>query len=67
MGKSKHRKNHKQKARAYKQELRDGAKRHYKFLVEQRDKLINELKLSGMYMGTKQVDDALVQEAEVVS
>jgi hypothetical protein len=45
MGKSKHRKNHKQKAAAYKKELVDGSKRYVKFLMEQRQKLIDQLNM----------------------
>jgi hypothetical protein len=45
MGKSKHRKNHKQKVASYKLRLRDNARRHVKFLKELRQKYMNEVNL----------------------
>jgi hypothetical protein len=61
MGKSKHRKNHKQKLNKYKTELREGARTHVKFLMEQREKLIQQLNMIG---GQPTLHDTVVEDAQ---
>jgi hypothetical protein len=61
MGKSKHRKNQKQKVKQYKSELRDGARTHVKFLMEQREKLIQQLNMIG---GESALSDPALESAQ---